>query len=426
MLPTTPARVRAEWFVDVLVASLPLLASIALYLPSGVLMPFRVAAFGCMVAAAVVWWRDRQLHARWTFRTVSGLSICFALFGGIAALRYPNDVSVDDAIKTFSLLALAVAMAVVVRRQRTVVALVVGWVVAAAVSAVPGIWEVATGHHLPGNMPARYHAGVIPGWNSISSFFDNPNLYAYQCALVILLLPVVFAVTPRRWQWAWVPFGALLAYLLLWTDGRIAALGLIVGIAAWALRSRVTRWVMAGGVTLFALAAWLQIPPTGEFVSEASNVLVQLNEEGASTWVRVQLAKSGWWMLEQSSFLGVGPGGFASWALHPDNPYPYHGLNSAHSGLIEVGSQYGLLTAFAVIGLLVATIIVTVRHDRASGQRWSINRVVAVCPAILALTWPLLSATHSSWLSQPLAAAHVATMVALAAWSEQATREATP
>ena len=62
--------------------------------------------------------------------------------------------------------------------------------------------------------------GKVPGWNEIASFFDNPNLYAHFCGVVLLLVP--WRGTPRSGR-RWAAFlGLALSVLLVNTGGRLA------------------------------------------------------------------------------------------------------------------------------------------------------------------------------------------------------------
>ena len=133
--------------------------------------------------------------------------------------------------------------------------------------------------------------------------------------------------------------------------------------------------------------------------------------------MRAELARSGWWMTETSSFLGVGPGGFEDWALRPDNPFVYGDMNNAHSGLVEVLAEYGVITAVLLLAALAAASVLGLRA--AAGRPvWDADRALAFSAFTLAALWPVVSASHSTWLRQPLSAAHVATLVALVGWTE--------
>ena len=128
---------------------------------------------------------------------------------------------------------LAAAFAALSGRRRTVVWLLYGWLAAAAVCLPVALWELATGRHLPTNIYAEGSSSEIPRGIQTAAFFDNPNLYAYQCALVLLVLPAAFTVLPRGWRLLVLPFGAVLACLLAVTGGRLALVAALLGLGWW-------------------------------------------------------------------------------------------------------------------------------------------------------------------------------------------------
>nr|NLI49056.1 hypothetical protein [Propionibacterium sp.] len=415
-LPMSVSGSPRDTVIDLAVASLPLLATVALYLPGGLLMPFRLVSLG--LAGAAVWHlvRPRRPTAPRTLLGIGLLAGCFLGFGLLGWVRFRSSAA-EDLVRVVFLFLVVGAVAVLATRRRSVVWLVLGWLVAGAVAAAVGIWEVLTGQHLPKHASAAEFADTLPGWNVIASFFDNPNLYAYQVSIVLLLLPVGFAVLPRGWRLLTVPFGLGLVYLLARTEGRIAVLAVLVGLLLWALRSRGGRVLALLGVAAFAVAALARVPLALQVLAEADNALVEFEQEGASSWVRTELARNAWWITEQSGYLGVGPGGFGTWSVRPDNPYRYQQLNNAHSGLLEVLSEYGVVTALVLLALLAVGAAAALRAARGVPV-WQLDRMLAYAAFVLIAAWPLLSAAHSTWLRQPLAAAHMATVVALLARAE--------
>lgn len=421
-----PVGPRISSATDVLIGLLPVSATLARYLPSGALMPFRLVALALIGTALLQFWDERRTPARGVFLGVAGVGSCFIGFGAVAVLRFGLG-SIDDAAQVMLVIAATGAVAVLVRRRRTLIALLAGWLISALGSAVVGVWEITTGNHLPLNGPASMHAGVIPGWNYIAAFFDNPNLYAYHCALSFLLLPALFVVLPKPWRWACIPAAVLFLVLLAWTGGRIAVLGLAVGTLAWAARHRLSRRLALIGTTLLVLLTWVGAPGFGRVSEVVTNLLVEATEQGASVWVRIQLVRSAWWMAQQSNFLGVGPGGFGRWALRPDNPFPWESLSNAHWGVSEVIAEYGAITLGAlIVAMVVAAVLAWRRSIRWPGLAWGLDRVFLFVPVPLVIAWPFLSASHSSWLRQPLSALHIITLVAFLAWGEVQVAESGP
>lgn len=415
---------RLEWFVDALVLFLPSLVTVALYLPSGLLMPARIATLALAALAVTELIRRRALPARGIALGALALFAVIGVFGLVGLVRYRGDTSIAEAVQMGFIGLTVLALAVVTRRRRTVVALVWGWLAAAGLAAVVGVWELATGHHLPGNSPAQKY-GHLPGWNEISSFFDNPNLYAYFLCLVLLLLPVAWELTTTGWlRWSLVAGGALLAYLLVATNGRMALFTLIIGAAWWALRKGWGRIAVVAGIALTVITMALKLPPGWTVYRFAYVALDGLQWEGKSTWVRAQMVRSGWWMTQESDYLGVGPGGYAVQAFHPDNPYKYEQLNNAHWGMVEVMAEYGVVSLIAVLAALIVALVFIAKSLRALPSTARFDRAVAHAAGILALTVPVISISHSTWLRQPLTAVHLGTLAALLTWTAISARRA--
>ncbi len=412
---------RLAWAVDSAVFLLAPLVTVALYLPDGLLMPVRVVTAFLAVVAMVQILRRRHFGAATLTWAALGLFALMGSFGVIALLRYRQQTSITDAVH-FGLIAVSViSLAILTTRRRTVVALLAGWVFSSALAAAVGLWEVATGNHLPGNSPAQLYA-ELPGWNEISSFFDNPNLYAYHLTVALLLLPIGWSSAKSRWRVVIIAFAVLLLFLLIRTHGRMALVALLIGAIWWACRSHWGRIIIAAGVVLTGLTMALKVPPGFQVYRFAYVALDGLQWEGKSTWVRAQLVRSGWWMTQQSDYLGVGPGGYAVQSISPENPFKVQELNNAHWGMVEVMSEYGVVSLVAVLTALALSVALVHRALRTIPVEAAFDRAVAHAAGVLALTVPLISISHSTWLRQPLTAVHLATLAALLAWTQVCSR----
>lgn len=417
VLPIASPGRRAEACGDLLLACVPVVASLALSLPHGLLMPYRlvVAALALLAVWSVA--SRVRIAAPRTLLAVLGVSGVLGIFGLVGWARF-HAASADDAGWVVALLALAASAAVLSSGRRTATWLVYGWLLAGALSAAVLLWERLTGQSLPRTIPPDESVSAAGNANLAAGLFDNPNLLAYQCSVVLLLLPAAWSALPRPWRHLLVPFGAGLLAIDVWTQGRLAVVAVLAGLALWALRSAWGRVTLGAAVLGFALASWLKVAFAERFWAEAANALIEFDQVGASSWVRLELARSGWWILEQSTYLGVGPGGFEAWSVRADNPFRYEQLNNAHSGPIEILSEYGLIGSAVVLAALVAVVVLGLRAS-VGRPRWDADRTLAYAAMLLAGLWPLLSSTHSTWQRQPLAAAHVATIVALIAWTER-------
>lgn len=412
---------RLAWLVDALVFLLAPLVTVALYLPSGLLMPVRVATLCLAFLAGVQLLRGRGAAAPHVLLASAGLFSLMGVFAGLGVLRYREQTSIAEAVQFAFIAVSVVSLSVLTGRRRTLIALLGGWFSSAALAATVGLWELATGAHLPGNSPAQQY-GHLPRWNEISSFFDNPNLYAYHLTLSLLLLPLAWYLARGWWRAGVVATGLLLASLLFATNGRMALLSLIVGAVWWALRVRWGRIAVAAGIILTGVTMALKLPPGWTVYRFVYVALDGLQWEGKSTWVRAQMAKSGWWMAQESDYLGVGPGGYANQAFNPENPYKFQQLNNAHWGMVEVLAEYGVISLMALLAALGLAVAMALRALRYLPAEAKFDRAVAHAAGIQALTLPIISISHSTWLRQPLTAVHLATLAALLAWTEVRTR----
>lgn len=398
---------------------LPVLATVALYLPSGLLMPVRLVT---LVLAGLAVWQVAQTRRVPAPRVLAGVSVVaasFVVFGTIGMLRYPDRTSWVDASHVGFIIITCVSLAILTTTRRRALASIWGWVASGVVAGVVGVWEILTAKHLPGNLPAQRYAGKLEGWNEISSFFDNPNLYAYHIVATMLLLPVVWSMLRDAWtRWLVLPFGAVLSVLLWWTDGRMAMVTLVCGLLIWSLRFRWSRLVALAAAAVTGLTMVLNVPPGRTVLDFIKLALDNIQWAGTSTWVRAEMARSGWWMLQQSNYLGVGPGGYARWAFDPANPHKYQELNNAHWGMVEVVAEYGIVTLALLLVALVAGAVMALRAAarlRPAGAARALDRTLMLAGMIAALTLPVLCVAHSTWLRQPLTAVHLGLIVSLLA-----------
>ena len=105
-------------------------------------------------------------------------------------------------------------MAIVFASARLMLTLLAG-----ALSAAVLLWERLTGQSLPRTIPPDESVSAAGNANLAAGLFDNPNLLAYQCSVVLLLLPAAWSALPRPWRHLLVPFGAGLLAIDVW-DGR--------------------------------------------------------------------------------------------------------------------------------------------------------------------------------------------------------------
>ncbi len=391
---------------------LPILVTVALYLPSGLLMPARLVTLLLAGLAVAQFLFRREPLPGGLGVAVGAVCVVLVVCGIVGAIRFPGASSVEVATVLFLLLGLAASL-VLSDSLRFVGALIAGWEVSVALAAVVAIWEVVTARHLPLSVGTRSFEG-IEGWNEITSFFDNPNLYAYHCVVALLLLPIAWVLLGRsRWRWA-LPFQALLlAGLLVRSHGQMAFMAFVLGLAWWCLRSRWGRIALLGGLVTVAGTMALRLPPGWNLYRFVEVALDGLRWEDKSSYIRAHLVQTGWWISERTGFLGAGPGGFERMALDEANPHRSTGFSNAHWGMIEVLVNYGAPTLVVLLAVLAAGVVWAARSARRlriGGD--SAGAAVMFGAGVLALTLPVVSMSHSTWLIQPLTSVHLMIMVA--------------
>ncbi|MGD7731514.1 O-antigen ligase family protein [Propionibacteriaceae bacterium G57] len=414
----------------------PMLVLVALYLPSGLASPHRLVVALLLACAAlrIVWrpvlWRSPAL---WGALVVGA---GFAVFGLVGLRRYPHlSAGVELGQVAFLVLAL-VAMSIVGRRTAAIFWLIGGWCIAGVAASAVGIWETVTNCHLSVNAPGAYWGQRAATWKINSAFFDNPNLYAYFLAVLMALVVLAgFAAsalpTARRraaGRVAAVVGFLVLAHQLYMTDGRAGMLAVALLVLGLLLRSWWGRGLVAAGALAFWVGVRVGFGPAVSLWAAIYEVYDQADEAPRSTWIRVQLVRSAWHMLRQSDWIGVGPGGYPLRNMLPDNPINVWNMPNPHSGIVEVMAEYGLVTVsllmLALLVAAVACVVMSVRRrglDRRAGvgefvSRWSPTRTTLAITAILAVSVPVVSLAHSTWLRQPLTALHLATLVGLVTW----------
>lgn len=391
---------------------LPILVTVALYLPSGLLMPARLVTLLLAGLAVAQFLFRREPLPGGLGVAVGAVCVVLVVCGIVGAIRFPGASSIEVATVLFLLLGLAASL-VLSDSLRFVGALIAGWEVSAALAAVVAIWEVVAARHLPLSVGTRSFEGV-EGWNEITSFFDNPNLYAYHCVVALLLLPIAWVLLGRsRWRWA-LPFQALLlAGLLVRSHGQMAFMAFVLGLAWWCLRSRWGRIALLGGLVTVAGTMALRLPPGWNLYRFVEVALDGLRWEDKSSYIRAHLVQTGWWISERTGFLGAGPGGFERMALDEANPHRSTGFSNAHWGMIEVLVNYGAPTLVVLLAVLAAGVVWAARSARRlriGGD--SAGAAVMFGAGVLALTLPVVSMSHSTWLIQPLTSVHLMIMVA--------------
>ena len=299
--------------------ALPIVTTLALYLPGGVLMPSRVALAALMLLGVSMTLRDHSIGAPATLTWCLVISTVVGTCGVIGTLRSGNLVIVEAAC-VFLILAAMICAAFLSRSLWLFGGQVAGWVASMILAAVVAVWELTTSRNLPLSVGSTSHS-EDPDWDEITSFFDNPNLYAYHCVVGLLLLPVAWQLLrSSRWRWSLPALGVVVTLLLVRTNGRMALLALVLGSSWWALRSRLGRVFLLFVVVVGLGTALLDLPPGSTVVKAAEVAVDGLRWEGKSTFIRMALLENAAWVLGIVGIFGAGTGGFESWASTAGSP----------------------------------------------------------------------------------------------------------
>ncbi len=151
----------------------------------------------------------------------------------------------------------------------------------------------------------------------------------------------------------------------------------------------------------------------GMFAAEGEGPEVPLDLTAKSSrTVRMNMLKNGWELFQESRFLGVGPGQFSEIMKTEIQPYDTFGYSDAHSGFVEIISQYGLfiLLIWAAWGLYIFIRIL---------KKLKRSDPVIISCFFMTLAFIPMSSANSSFLSSPLIWAFLSMLNLLVFHTEQ-------
>jgi teichuronic acid biosynthesis protein TuaE len=145
----------------------------------------------------------------------------------------------------------------------------------------------------------------------------------------------------------------------------------------------------------------------GMFAAEGEGPEIPIDPLAKSSrTVRLNMLKNGWDIFQKSHFLGVGPGQFSELMRTQSQAYPTFGFTDAHSGTVEIASQYGI-----VIFLLWALWGVWMFMHTLRTLRKGVTGLIPALFTILAFI--PISAANSSFIGSPLTWAFLGVLNAL-------------
>lgn len=270
------------------------------------------------------------------------------------------------------------------------------------------LFEITTKSHLPSPYATEilitdpiHFVRLSP-----SGTFGNPNHLAIFLALCFYIL---FAELISKKEPLKPLFFIMLIIIVLWfTLSRFGLMAIILPLFYLAYRyypeirlsvaKNRNRW---GGILFLFLGIVLIVGihggfTGGIFAAEGEGPEIPIDPLAKSSrTVRLNMLKNGWDVFQKSNFLGVGPGQFSELMRTQSQAYPTFGFTDAHSGAVEIASQYGI-----VIFLLWALwggwiFLYTLRAVR--------KGVTELIPALfMILAFIPISAANSSFIASPL------------------------
>lgn len=282
-----------------------------------------------------------------------------------------------------------------------------GWLLGWVATGIPAVIEITTGRHMP-----NYRSDA-PQWirdiaTDAASYMVNPNLYAFFLISAMGMLMVGWVVDTGRLRRLYA-LGIIASPMICWfTNSRLVTLFTLVFLGWFMVQFGWARKLMGYGAVATLGLLVLAIPMIAHL-----KVGVPKPHKGSDA-VREALYRNGWHMMWTTGGVGVGPGEFE--AQFPLGKAPFDTLNgphNPHSGLFEVGSQYGVLVLVVGLALLLGAIALGwsslqrqwVRAEQRSLRWVLLGLTLAVVP---------LSFANSSWLDSSVAFAQLAGLALLA------------
>jgi O-antigen ligase len=247
------------------------------------------------------------------------------------------------------------------------IALVVGGVCGAVIGVVQIFDPVATGNHW---FAALAQPGRAIGNLGQANLFSDTQIWALA-ALVPLMPPADRRDgRARAWRGGLLALGMLLLLGVILSASRTGMVGIIM-LSLWGAFDRnlpkSTRVALMCAVAV-AAAMWWGVDLWAHGNPEAADLGYRPGS-GIRT-SRLTLWKHALLLISQQPLLGVGWGQYSfAWALTPMTPRPTTFDDNAHNLVLELAVELGVPAALAIMALLCAALVRSVRQvRRLSGQ----------------------------------------------------------
>jgi len=304
----------------------------------------------------------------------------------LAAGRFHQGFN-TQALAMLSWITLSLALVQLYRSEQTVLTMIRGWMYVVAIMA--GITGVQW---------------ITSDVTTLNGPFPSPAYLAGAMVAGVLVMPIGFALEKDRWlKWTY-PVLAVLATAVVWSTHRSVAFAFCLAVLLVWLALH--RWILA-----LAIAA----AGTATLVFLRSAVTFRWADAG---WepplppsVRTQLTNAAWQILQDSHFLGTGPG-----SIHDQWPAALKLYQGPYAAVLEIACQYGLAITVVIVCALLGVLVWCVgRLWHTRGMRLaSAERAPALWLALAILSLPVTTSFQAESLNFPLSALAAATLALLA------------
>lgn len=270
------------------------------------------------------------------------------------------------------------------------------WVIATAIFIAIAIWEVVTGMHLTSS-GEQERPGIYP-----RAVFWNPNDFA---TFLCLALPFMFCLlhqikgTVSRVSVVILMLASMV--FIVKDTSRANIIASVIGGAAILLIPGVTRrfksifmvLLVAGVVFLAAFTLFNSyVTPRLYIISTLPEQITSISGADDSTTIRMDLIRNGLSFLQDSHYLGVGPGGFEYWMT--ERPVYYTaGIINAHNWWVEMLVNYGVVLFLIFVVFYVGLLSGLLRVFRRSQDQ--ALKGVSLAAFVALLEFPVASMSSS-------------------------------
>lgn len=257
------------------------------------------------------------------------------------------------------------------------------WLLVLVAIASVGIWEVATGHHLPSSKSNE----LFFDRDTPTCVFRNPNDFA-----TVLTLCLPFAVTwmshAKSLLQRILGLGIILAtlQLILETGSRANMIGVLLGAAFWFTFLLPARKKVATVLALGAAVILLAMLPTvrlGDNIAEIGKELGTIDSEnietsGTSLNVRVNLISNSLRLVVDTFGFGVGAGNI-EYRIARDYAENTLGIINVHNWWVEILANYGLFVFIGYVVFFLSLLLGLIKAHR----RLTSVRQKRICEALI-------------------------------------------